>query len=123
MNAANVSLINALLLIILPLFGYFLSDNPSSTAFIPVGFGVVIAAMNPGIRKHNKVIAHIAVLITLLVFGALFAPLMSAFKRGDTAAVIRVSLMLFSSLWAMMMFIKSFIDARKARKAAEAESE
>ena len=34
----------------------------SPTALIPVGFGTVLILCTPGVKKQNKVIAHVAVL-------------------------------------------------------------
>ncbi|MFK7936127.1 MAG: hypothetical protein AB8G22_21615 [Saprospiraceae bacterium] len=118
MNAATASLINALTLIAMSLWGYFGSETPSLTAFIPAAFGAVLLAMNSGVKKENKVIAHIAVTLTLLVLVSLFKPLSGAMGRGDTAATIRIGLMIATSILAMVFFIKSFRDARKAREAA-----
>lgn len=121
MNAATANLINALALIGLGLWGYFdySGDKASLTALIPVGFGVALLLMYPGIRKHNKVIAHIAVLLTLLIIIAMFSkPLPAALERGGVG-VYRVVGMILTSIFAFVMFIKSFIDARKARSAAE----
>ena len=66
MKAHTASLINALILIALSLWGYFSSETPSMTALIPTAIGVVLLALNNGVKKENKVIAHIAVLLTLL---------------------------------------------------------
>ena len=67
MKAHVVSLIHALALIGLGGYGYITSDTPSITALIPVAAGVLLLAMNNGVKKENKVIAHIAVLLTLLI--------------------------------------------------------
>ena len=45
----------------------------------------------------------------------LVKPLMGALDRDDTAAVIRVSVMIFTSALAMITFVRSFIEARKNR--------
>ena len=109
------SLINAILLIILGLWAYFGSDSPSFTALIPVIAGVILLLLNSGIRKENKTIAHIAVVITLLVLIGLIKPLTGALGREDTLALTRVIVMILSTLLALIIFIKSFIDARKNR--------
>ncbi|MCO8121830.1 hypothetical protein NHH03_08790 [Stieleria sp. TO1_6] len=123
MNPANVSLLNAIVLIVLGLIGYFSSENPSPTAFIPVVFGVILLATNPGVRKHNKAIAHVAVLATLLILLGLAMPLKGAIGRGDGAAIGRVSVMLITTVLAMVVFIRSFIEARKAKTAVAEETE
>jgi len=117
MKAHTASLINAVILISFSAWGYFTSDTPSMTALIPLVIGVILLICNPGIRKENKIIAHIAVVLTLLVLIGLIKPLTGAMERGDSAAIFRVVIMLLSTLLATAYFIKSFIDARKNRQA------
>ena len=116
MKAHTASLINAVLLIVLPLWGYLSSETPSKTALIPAGIGIILLAMNPGVKKENKVIAHIAVLLTLLILIALIKPLMGAVGRGDGLAILRLAVMIISTALAMVFFVKSFIDARKRKR-------
>lgn len=116
MKAHTASLINALSLIILSAWGYFGSDTPSVTALIPGIIGVLLLAMNGGIKKENKVIAHIAVLLTLVVLGGLVKPLMGSLERADNMALIRVLIMMLTTVVAMISFVRSFIEARKNRE-------
>ena len=99
MKAHVISLVHAVALIGLGGYGYLSSDTPSVTALIPVVFGVLLLAMNNGIKKENKVIAHIAVLLTLLIIVGLVKPLTGAMGRGDNAAVARVATCLSWALW------------------------
>lgn len=115
MKAHTASLINAIALVALGAWGYFGSETPSPTALIPVIGGAILLALNGGVKKENKVIAHIAVVLTLILLLGLVMPLKGAFARGDQMAIIRVAIMLLTSVLAMVYFIKSFIDARKAR--------
>ena len=115
MKAHTASFINAILLILLSGWGYISSDNPSLTAAIPAIVGVVLLFLNKGVKNENKVIAHIAVVLTLLILLGLIKPLTGALGREDNIAVIRVVVMLLSTLLALVYFIKSFIDARKNR--------
>ena len=120
MNAATASLINAIALVGLGLWGYLSSDTPSTTALIPVIIGVILLAVNQGVRKENKVIAHIAVVLTLVILLGLFMPMKGAIGRGDTMAIARVAIMIATTILAMVYFVRSFIAARKAREAQEA---
>ena len=122
MKAAAASLINALILICFGLWAYYASDEPSRTAFIPVGFGVVLLLCVPGVKKENKIIAHIAVLLTLLILVALCVkPLPAAISRNDTLAITRLVVMIASTIAALFFFIKSFVDVRRARAVAQQE--
>ncbi|MEM1324147.1 MAG: hypothetical protein AAGG75_28065 [Bacteroidota bacterium] len=117
MKAHIASLINALLLVGLGAWGYLSSETPSMTALIPVIIGGILLLLNGGVKRENKVIAHIAVLLTLLILLGLVMPLKGAMGRGDTMATARVAIMILSTIMAMVFFVKSFIDARKAREA------
>ena len=122
MKAHTASLINAILLITLPLWGYLSSETPSITALIPAFIGVALLGMNYGVKKENKIIAHIAVLLTLVILFGLIKPLMGALGRGDGLAISRVLVMIISTVLAMVFFVKSFIDARKRREKEAAEA-
>ncbi|MEM7441487.1 MAG: hypothetical protein AAF393_18015 [Pseudomonadota bacterium] len=118
MSAPLASLINAIVLIVMSAWAYVSVGGASLTALIPAGFGVALLICLPGVRSENKVIAHIAVLLTLVVLLALFMPLSSALSGGNAAAIFRAVVMMASCVLAMIYFIKSFRDARKAREAA-----
>ncbi len=117
MKPYQANLINAILLILIGLWGYF--SATSNTALIPVGFGMIFAFSTPLFKKDNKVVAHIVVLLTFLLIFALIKPLLRALDNDNTMAVVRVCLMMASCVFAMIIFIRSFIEVRRARKAAE----
>ncbi|PCH65739.1 MAG: hypothetical protein COC01_09340 [Bacteroidetes bacterium] len=116
MKPSLASLLNGLILISLGLWGYFGSETRPLTALIPVIIGVILLLLNKGVRNENKVIAHIAVVLTFLILLGLIMPFLGAFARSNNAAIIRVGIMMFSTIVAMMFFIKSFINARKSRE-------
>ena len=116
MKSHNISLLSSLVLIVMSAWGYLSSETPSVTALIPLFFGVILIICYPGIKKENKIIAHIAVSLTLLVFLALFMPLKGAFGREDNGAVLRIFLMISGAAISLFGFIKSFINARKAKE-------
>jgi hypothetical protein len=99
----------AVILIAMSAWGFLSSDNPSFTALIPAAFGVVLAACSLGVKKDNKVVAHVAVLLVVLLIVALFMPLKGAIGRGDTLAVVRVSTMLVASVGTLAVYILSFV--------------
>jgi len=109
-----VNLINSLVLITLGAWAYFSSETPSFTALIPVFGGLILLAVTPGFKNGNRVLAHVAVVFTLLLLIGLIKPLTAAIGRADSLAIARVSVMMVSSLLAMIVFIRSFIDARKS---------
>lgn len=115
MKANTVSLLNSIVLISMGLWGYFESETRPLTALIPVIVGVILLLINSGVKKQNKIAAHVAVLLTLLIIIGLVKPLLGTLDRGNTIGILRVSVMVLSSLWAMIIFIKSFISARKLK--------
>ena len=74
MKAHTVSLINSLVLVTMGLWGYLDSDSRPITALIPVIVGVILLIINSGVKKENKIAAHIAVLLTLLIIIGLVRP-------------------------------------------------
>ena len=113
MKAYIASLQNAIILIAFGLWGYFGSDTPSFTSLIPVAIGFILLLLNPGVRKENKIIAHVAVVLTVLVLVGLAKPMAGAMGRSDIAAEFRVGFMILSTFVALGVFVKSFMDARK----------
>lgn len=113
MKNHTVNLINAIILIAMSAWAYLTSESPSVTALIPAFIGIVLIALNGGIKKENKVIAHIAVVLTLLIIIALIKPLTAAISEDRQLSILRVGIMMLSSIWAMVTFVKSFISARK----------
>ena len=114
MKANTVSLINSIVLISMGLWGYFESDTRPITALIPVIFGVILLLINSGVKKENKIAAHVAVLLTLLIIIGLVKPFLGTLGRGNIVGILRVSAMIITSLWAMIIFVQSFISARKS---------
>ena len=66
MKPHKISFVNAITLISFGLWGYIDVDY-SPTALIPVIFGVIILILNPGLKRENKAIAHIVVLLTSIM--------------------------------------------------------
>lgn len=115
MNAPTASLINALSLIILSLWGYFGSDAPSFTALIPAFIGILLLLTYKGLRNENKTISHIAVILTIVLLIALLKPLTGVLARNDTAGLIRIVVMMATTVLAIAYFVKIFVTARRKR--------
>jgi len=115
MKAHTANLINAIVLIGVGLWGYF--ETSANTAFIPVVIGVILLACTGGVKSENKVIAHVAVLLTFLILLAMLG--MRLPKALDTGgiAIARAVLPIITGVLAMVAFIGSFRAARKAREA------
>ena len=122
MKPFTANLINGLILLAMGIWGYLdasaaaTDGSISPTVFIAPGAGLLLLLFSPGMRTENKVVAHIVVLLTFLLLIAFVMPLM----RQEGIARIRVIIMMASCAFAMFWFIRSFIDARKAREAGGA---
>ncbi|MAW67837.1 MAG: hypothetical protein DBW76_02485 [Bacteroidetes bacterium] len=114
MKPHKISFVNAITLISFGLWGYVDVDY-SPTALIPVVFGVIILALYSGLKKENKTVAHIVVLLTFLILVGLVKPLMSTLESGSVMGITRVVLMMLSTLMALVIFVKSFIANRSKK--------
>lgn len=113
MNSYKANLINSSTLIIIGLWGYF--ESSSVTALIPVVFGVILILCSKGVKSQNKLIAHIAVLLTLIILLSLVGMRLPKSIESGGLGLLRVFSMIATSTLAMIFFVKSFIDARKNR--------
>ena len=111
MNAYKANLINSISLIVLGFWGYI--DGSSITALIPTAFGAILLSCSGGVKNQNKIIAHIAVLLTLLILFALLGMRLPKSLESGGIGLFRVLFMCGTSLLAMIYFVKSFIAARK----------
>jgi len=68
--------------------------------------------------KGNKVVAHAVAGLTLLISIALIMPLIGSIGRDDMVAVFRVGVMMAASLFALVIYVRSFIAVRRARQSA-----
>ena len=122
MKTYQANLINSLTLILMPLWAYLTyegtAEKPeqSITALIPLFLGIILFLCNNGIKKENKVIAHIAVVVTFIALLGLFMPLKAAIAEDRTLSLVRVTIMLFTGMLAMITFVRSFIANRKSKQ-------
>ncbi len=115
MKPQHTTLMLSIVLIVISAWAYLGSETPSFTALIPGGFGVAIGLCYPGVRKENKVVAHIAAVLVVLVTLALLMPLKGAIGRGDVGAIGRVGAMWLASVVTLISYILSFVRARRGR--------
>ena len=122
MKTEQSNLLNSLTLIAVGLWGYFdvsvydlsvIISFEHWTALIPVIFGFILLLCHKGVKNNSKLIAHIAVVMTLLIFIALVGKrLPISLEQGGTG-LFRIIAMSLTSLIALIVFVRSFISNRK----------
>jgi len=114
MKAPFYNKLNSIVLIAIGVWGYLdYTDVQSPTALIPVGFGVILFLCNNGLKKENKIISHIAVLLTLVILFALVGMRLPKSLDAGGLGLYRVLAMILTSVLSMVAFVISFINARK----------
>jgi predicted membrane-bound spermidine synthase len=124
---AKVTIIFAVLLIILGLAGFFYTGSIHYTALIPTWFGLAmgiggILAISPS-ESRRKLFMHINVTIGLIGFVGALVEALRGYSAARSAGLDPDMIALTSKLiMAGLLFIyvnlciKSFIEARRARK-------
>ncbi len=111
-------------LIVLGVFGFLITGSQSFTALIPTIFGllVLLCAMIARNENRRKIAMHVAQVIALLGFlgsvSGLLKLLMYAFGSGvleRPSAVYAQSIMAFICLIYLILGIRTFVNARKAK--------
>lgn len=116
MKPYQATMLNAAILVIFGLWAYLnvAAESRSVTILIPVIFGVILALLVPIFKNNNKIAAHVVAGLTLLISLALIMPLIGSIGRDDMVAVFRVGVMMTASLFALIVYIKSFMAARSS---------
>ena len=120
MNVSTVALVTGALLVLTGIGGYAAFQSP--TALIPVAFGVLLAACGLVARKEHlrRHAMHAAAAVALLGFlpsvpGLLGIPDLLAGEAARPAAVVLRSLMAILCLGFLVVAVRSFVTARRAR--------
>ncbi len=120
---ADTSIITGVLLIIIGAWGFFGTGMTHYTALIPAGVGLVLAVLGALARKDalRKHAMHAAAMVGLLgfVFGAgwfVARPFVTGKPLVDAAGMSTAAMAALCAGF-LALCVKSFIDARRRRKA------
>lgn len=120
MSMVAVTRVVGFLLILLGIVGYVGTGRASITALIPAFVGALflilaLVARSPEARKH---VMHIAVAIALLAVIGGVPRILAAVQAGDAtrpAVIAQIAMAIILGVY-VLLGVKSFVDARKARR-------
>jgi general stress protein CsbA len=103
-------IINAVVLIVLGLLGYFTAEpsGRSMTAFIGPAVGIVLLLLSPAVKNNNSTATHLGVVLTAIVAIALATRM-----GGGNPYVIIMGVV---SIIAVVCYIMDFIRRKKERE-------
>ena len=114
MNPNRANIINSISLILMGIWGFF--DLSSPTALIPSMFGFLLLGcflFSDKKQNSNKIFAHVAIVLTLIILLSLVAMRLPKSIDDGGIGLIRVLIMISTSLFSIVIFVKSFVDMRK----------
>ena len=116
----KANLLNGIVLLIVGILGYFsITSNAngefSPTVFIAPAFGLIFLLLTPGMKKENKVVSHLIVLLTFLLGAMLLIMFIKRLSTGSSITepgMMRFLIMIISCFTAMVVFVGSFKKTR-----------
>ncbi|MBK6877904.1 MAG: hypothetical protein IPG99_16035 [Ignavibacteria bacterium] len=110
MGIAKVMAVNAAVLIVLGIYGYFVSGSP--TSLIATAIGVVLFLISFPVKNDNKTAAHIGVGLTL-VTAIMF--IVIGLKRSNLIILV----MAIFTILALIFYVMDFMKRKKEREGAK----
>ena len=114
LNSKTGNIINSVSLILMGIWGFIEVSSP--TAFIPSIFGIFIFICYILSRKNHKlniIFSHIAIILTILILVALAGTRLTTSIEEGGWGLLRLIVMLGTCSFSIVVFIYSFIQARK----------
>ncbi|MBK7408574.1 MAG: hypothetical protein IPJ40_11250 [Saprospirales bacterium] len=112
MKPYQVNIINALVLLVIGLWGYVHPEAQRSFALIPVAFGALFLGTTPLFRNGNRIVAYLVSGLTLLLALALAGFLVEALNYHDPCNIFRFGIMALSSIGAAGVYLKTYLVQR-----------
>ena len=109
-----INSLNALVLIIAGLTGYFASPDKPVTALAAPAFGLLLLACTYHLRKHNQFVFHTVTALTLLVGFVVVARIDTANFEWDRRHILYL-VMGASCFIAAAFYVGTFIQERRLR--------
>ncbi len=110
--------INSIVLLAIGAWGYIslIDTKDSSSNLIAPAFGLILLICTPFIKKENKSITYISLLLTFFLAVTLIVKfLVIQIEQRNIQEIVRISIMIITCIITISTFIKNFIDIKKAR--------
>lgn len=107
MSAHTIHLVNALTLMVLSFLTYVMSLNPNGYDLMPLFFGVVLLALNNGVKYGLKGQTRAAAMLSGLCGLSLLSFLLTSLGGEDIWRTLKISVMLVTSLTAAYQLSKT----------------
>ncbi len=119
MKPIAANFLNAFILIIAGIYGYFFlplgpEEKRSVTALIPAFSGLVFLLLGFIWPRNSKLAAHIAATLALVLIVMCLMRFLKIEGWNDKKTIFLVCIL--SNLFALFVFVRSFIQARVLRK-------
>jgi len=107
MSTHTVHLVNALTLMALSFLTYVMSLNPSGYDLMPLFFGIVLLALNNGVKYGLKAQTRAAAMLSGICALSLLPFLLMSIGSDDIWRILKVLLMFLTSLLAAIKLSKA----------------
>lgn len=107
MSTHTIHLVNALTLMALSFLTYVMSLNPSGYDLMPLFFGIVLLALNNGVKYGLKAQTRAAAMLSGICSLSLLPFFLSSLGGDDIWRTLKVGLMLITSLVAAYQLSKT----------------
>ena len=116
MTAPTANLINAAALITLSLWAYVANGMSSEPTLIPVAFGLLLLGHHLWLKGGSRVALAIVIILTMIIAYALWTPLSSSIDKREALPIIRVGIMMTTSILALIVLVRSVFVGRNRSK-------
>ena len=105
MKPIQAIITNAIVLILLGLWGYIASPAYRPTELIPIVFGFFFLAAALPISRDNRIVEFILRILLFLLIIALILSLIRAIDTTSVGHILRISLMILATFYTFIVFI------------------
>ncbi len=118
MKPFEANFINGLSLSAMSAWEFF--ENGYTSALLPLALGVFFWARTNAMKNpNNRIVAHTVVIFTFIILICLIKPFVNFMRNDEVLSGIRTLIMIATCTFAMIVYVQSFMDARKIRLAAQ----